>query len=437
MTPADPPASPPPPLGARRTWRRPLYVAAAIGGLVVAGWLGVDVWSGWQERLARDALAEEDLDSARRHLGLAFWVRSGRVSTNLLAAQIARAARAYADAEPYLVRCKELGGMTEPLQMEWLLLRCEKGDVDSLAPGLLAAVDQNHPESAAILESLALVYMRQTRYPEALGVLNKWVERVPNSPRALDWHGWVCNQMDRRGEAIDDYSRALELRPGRSAVRLRLAQLLIESARQLEALPHLERLLAERPDDPDVLVGLASCDAVQLRTSEARKRLDAVLAVHPEHFGALRLRGKLEREEGNYAEAERWLRKALERKPLDPETRYTLYLVFLAQPDRQRDAADELARWEQGRQTIARVTILLRSELIARPKDPDLMAEAGELLFGQGEDQRGLFWLNRALSIDPNHKRSHKALAEYYDRTQNPTLAEAHRRYLAGAPEKR
>ena len=47
---------------------------------------------------------------------------------------------------------------------------------------------------------------------------------------------------DHRGQAISDYQRALELQPIRWAVRLRLAEILVASARHPEAVPHLERL---------------------------------------------------------------------------------------------------------------------------------------------------------------------------------------------------
>jgi tetratricopeptide (TPR) repeat protein len=420
----------------RRRARLWLRTAAAVGALLASGWLGCEGWAAWHERAARQALASEDFDAAHRHVDLALRVHPGRASTNFLAARVDRARAAYAEAERHLVRCKELGGMTDPLQTEWTLLRCERGDVDELAPGLLAAVGRDHPESAAILESLARVYMRQARYHEALAALNGWVERAPDSPRALDWRGWVNNQLDHRGQAIDDYTRALELQPGRSAARLRLAQLLVESSRAPDALPHLERLRSERPDDPDVTVGLAACYAVQLRTEDARRLLDGVLAAHPDHFGALRTRGNLERDDGRYAESERWLRRAVAIKPLDPQARYSLHLALLAQPGREAEAEAERLRWERDREVTARLTRLMRTELAGRPGDPDLAAEAGELLLRVGEDQRGLFWLNRALGLDPGHVASHRVLADYYTRTNNPTAAAAHQRYLPAAGSK-
>jgi predicted Zn-dependent protease len=423
-----PAAVPPAPRPVRRRWPRLLLA----GGLLLAGVFAAAVgWVSWQESAAQRALDEERLDEAQRHIELALRVWPREVSAHLLAARIARLRGAYSEAEQHLSRCDQLGGMSERLQLEWLLLRCQRGAVDELAPDLLAAVDQHHPESAAILEVLADVYMRQTRYLEALRCLDRWVELAPDTVRALDWRGWVGYQLDHRGQAISDYERALELQPGRSAVRLRLAEVLVESSRHPEAEPHLERLRAEQPDNPAVLVALARCRAAQARTDEARALLDAVLTAHPDHFDALLQRGKLDLEAGHFAEAERWLRQALERSPRDGEVHYALYLSLQGQANRQREAGEELARWQQVKRAEDRLTRLLRTELDRQPNNPDLAAETGELLLQKGEDQRGLFWLYRALALDPRHARSRRALLAYYERTHNEARAEEERRQLA------
>jgi tetratricopeptide (TPR) repeat protein len=410
-------------------------VAGAL--LLASGLLGALGWSAWEERSARQALTEERLDDAQRHIDRALWVRPGWVSTSVLAARIARLRGAYSQAEQYLSRLGQHHEMSEAVQLEWLLLRCQRGEVDDLAPGLLGLVDRDHAESAAILEAVAGVYMRQTRYLDALKCLDRWVEREADSVRAHHWRGWVSNQLDHRSQAIADYERVLELQPNRSVVRQHLAEILMDSSRHLEALPHLERLRQDQPDNPDVLVGLARCRVVQSRLDDARALLDEVLEAHPDHFDALLHRGKVELSSRHARAAERYLRKALKRTPLDPEARYALYQALQLQPNRQQEAQQELARWKHDRRTRDRLTRLLRTELHRSPNDPDLAREAGELLLGQGEEQRGLFWLQRALSLDPRHAASHRALIAYYERTGNAARAAEHREKLAAIVPKK
>jgi tetratricopeptide (TPR) repeat protein len=407
-----------------------LVVLLAVGLVLLGGFLGCEGWAYWQECAARRDLAEEHPDEAQRHIDLALRVRDRWVSTHLLGARIARLRGDYSLAENHLSSCGQPDAMGEQVLLEWLLLRCQRGAEDELAPGLLASVDRGHPESAAILEALATVYMRQTRYLEALRCLDRWINLTPDCVRALDWRGWVTNQLDHRAQAVSDYERALELQPGRSAVRLRLVEILVASSRHAEAVSHLARLRQEQPDNPDVLVNMAKCAMVQSRTDEARALLDAVLAAHPDHGDALMQRGKVELELSNFAEAERWLRKALKRAPLDPEARYSLYLCLQAQPGREAEAREELARWKQDRQAQDRLTRLLRTELDRKPNDPDLATEAGDMFLRVGEDQRGLYWLHRALTLDPQHAASHRILLAYYERTGNAAKAAELRQIL-------
>jgi len=401
------------------------------GALLAGGLLARESWAYWQEGAARQALSEGHFDEAQRHIDQALRVHQHRDSTHLLAARIARLRSAYAEAEQHLSRCGQLSEMSEPLHLEWLLLRCQRGEVDELGPGLLAYVDHNHAESLAILEALARVYMQQNRYLDALRCLNRWLERAPDTVRALDWRGWLRNQLDDNGQAISDHKRVLELDPGRDAVQLRLAEILVESSRHGEALPHLEQLQARQPDNPEVLVLLARCRIVQARSDEAQALLAAVLEAHPDHFEALFYRGKLELEYHHPIEAERWLRQALARKPRDPEARYALSRSLHLQPGRQREAQEEMARWKEDRQAQDRLVHLIRTELDRHPNDPAIASELGALFLRQGEEERGLFWLQQALRHDPRHVPSLRLLIDFYERNHNPARAAGLRQQLA------
>jgi tetratricopeptide (TPR) repeat protein len=411
----------------RRRW----YGLLAGIVLLAGGWGGCEGWAAWQERLAEQALADDRMDEARHHIELALRVRRRRVSTLLLAARIRRLRGGYSDAEQYLLRCGQLDGMSEPVQLEWLLLRCQQGEVDELAPQLFEQVKQLHPQSPAILETLASMYLRQMRYMEAILALNLWLELVPHSVRALDWRGWVNIQLEHREQATRDYEQLLELQPQRADIRLRLAQVLIETSRHPKAVPHLERLLREQPSNPDVPAALAPCLIQAGRLEEAQAMLDAVLKEHPDHFDALFQRGKLEITLGNPNAAETWLRKALGVKPHDKEAIYNLYRSLQGQPNKQQEAERELARWDHEGKVQDRLTALLRKELAAHPKDADLAREAGELLLEIGEEQRDLSWLYRALAINPHHAPSRRALLAYYERTHQPEKAEEQRRQLS------
>jgi tetratricopeptide (TPR) repeat protein len=425
-------ALPAPPRSRRRRW----YWLLGGGVLLLCGLLACEGWAAWQERLAGQALADNRLGDAKNHIDRALSIRRSRVSTLLLAARIRRLSAAYSEAEQFLLRCQQIDGMSEAVQLEWLLLRCQQGEVDDLAPNLFALVRQRHPETPAILEALANVYIRQTRYVQALPCLDRLLEWSPDSPRGLDWRGWVDTQLDRRDRAMSDYQRLLELQPGRTEIRLRLAQILIEDSRFAEATPHLERLLLEMPNDPDAAAALAPCRVAQSRPEEARTLLDAVLKDHPDHFDALFQRGNLELSE-HPAEAEAWLRKALEVKPHDVKARYSLYRSLQGQPGRKDEAERQRARWKQEDENQKRLMDLLRKDLAVHPNDANLAREAGELFLQLDEEQRGLYWLSRALSLNPNHVPSRRALLAYYERTHKTAEADEQRHQLTALGDPR
>jgi tetratricopeptide (TPR) repeat protein len=421
---------------APRRRRRALWLLLAIL-LALGGVLACEGWAAWQERSAHRATTDDRLAEAQRHIDLALHIPFRRVSTYLLAARIARLRGEFAEAERLLTYCGEREGMSARVQLEWLLLRCQRGQVDELAPQLWALVEQGHPESAAILETLARVYMVQTRYLEALQCLNRWIELNPHSVRALDWRGWVGNQLDHRGETFADYEHLLQLQPDRTDIRLRLTQALVLSSRFEDAVPHAERLYREMPDNPDVLVALASCRIAQTRMEEARALLAEVLKEHPDHFDALFQLGRLELTLGQPAEAEPWLRAALAQKPHDADARYALFQCLQKQPNRQEEAESENARWKEENTIQTRLTRLIRRELVAHPNDADLACETGELLMQQGEEKRGLFWLQRAAALDPRHLPTHRALLAYYERTHNTEQAEEERHQVEALEAKK
>src|SRR5262249_18060184 len=103
----------------RRRWL--LGIVLAGGVFLVGGFLAREGWGYWQECVARRALAEDHLDEARQHIDRALRLRLPWVSTNLLAARIARLQASYSEAEQYLSRCGPRGEMSALLQLEWLL----------------------------------------------------------------------------------------------------------------------------------------------------------------------------------------------------------------------------------------------------------------------------------------------------------------------------
>jgi tetratricopeptide (TPR) repeat protein len=406
----------------RHPWRTAVVVLLLAAGAVA----GVYYWDQYHLGAARQAIRLEQWDKARRHID---WVWPRREEVLLLAARLERLALNHKEAEARLNECKELRGDADAaIQLEWLLLRAEWGEIDKVAPGLWHSVNSGDPEAPAILEALTRGYVRGTRFLEAARCADRWVEIAPESAKAYYWRGRVVMVQENQEGAERDFLRALELEPEFAEARLKLAVVYVGQRNAPAALPHLEILQRAEPDSPAVLAYLAQCRLLMGQIEEARRLSDALFRVAPDDPYGLALRGALELQDSKPREAERWLRRAVKADPTNTTALSNLYLSIKSDPGRKQEAAKALAHWHRVRADMERVAQLLH-ERIQRRSDTgaDLPAEVGSLYLRNGNERLGLPWLNLALARDPAHKGAHQALADFYERTGRPDLAAEHR----------
>ncbi len=427
------------PIGAvwRRRWLRALLLAC----LVLAGAASVYGYARYQWRAAHAALAADRTAEAVDRLAFCLRVWPWSPEVRLWAARAARINGDMEAAEAHLHRCLKLnGGASEAVQLEFLLLRVQAGELDELAPALIDSVEKDHPESPIILETLARAYMRRLLYRPAHACLTRWTEIAPDTAKPYILRGWVHERLNLTRPAMADYQRALELDPELSLVRLRVAEMFLEDNRPLEAVPHLERLRAAYPNrapriqgrsapDAQVQARLGQCRLLQGRHEEARGLLEAAVEEMPRDLPLLIHMAKLELAERRPAEAERWLRRALEVDPIDPEALYTM-VSALQLLGRRQEAAATLEQYKKHKATIERTNRLLKQEAEQPTKDPGGPSELGGLLLASGREGVGVYWLNQALERDPDHQPTHRALVEYYEKKGEQEKAAAHRRRL-------
>jgi tetratricopeptide (TPR) repeat protein len=398
------------PLPSVQGWRWSLVLAAALTG---APW-----------GLTAPALADEPPR------------KPDAVQDRLRAARAARRAGNWAEAERRLKECERLNGPVGAVALERKLLAAQRGDVADVEKGLIAAVQQNHPDSVLILEALAQGYHEACRLGDEDRTLREWLERKPGDTQVLYRLGRVIEQRARasargwdRGphqRAREFYRRAVEADPKHDAARLRLAEGFLEQSRADEALEHFRRLRQRRPKDPAPLLGLARCEILLGRTEEGTKLLDQLLADHPRHALALRERGKVALQEGQAEQAEKWLRQAATLAPGDNQTAYILFNC-LRLADKREEAAAALARFKSVEEDQERLNKCLEAAERA-PQDPAPRSEAGAILLKLGEEEEGLRWLRSALRADPKYRAAHRALADYYQRKGDKERAEKHRK---------
>jgi tetratricopeptide (TPR) repeat protein len=412
----------------RRRWRTVslliLFLGAAAGLYAYA----LHQWQAAQSALQRGQVSEAH---DRLKLCLLIWPRSPAVQ--LLAARAARMSGEFAQAEAHLNRCLKLSHQeTAAIELEFLLLRVQGGEVDEVAPLLWQCVEDHNPETPLILETLAQAYLYNLRYGPALYYLNRCIQEAPERARPYYWRGWVLEHLNDRTSAGEDYRRAVELDPDFVTARLHLAEFCLQMANAEEAAPHLEHLNRQFPDRPDVLARLGHCRFLQGRNEEARRLLEAAVEKLPDDPYVLIQLGRLEIQQGQPSKAEHYLRRALTIDPTDAEVQYLL-ADSLRKQDRFEEAEAVLEQHRQNEARLKRFTQLLR-EATERPlTDPDALCEIGRLFLDGKQERLGLYWLQQALEHDPAHPPTLQALADYYEKIGQAAKAAVYRGKLKPA----
>jgi len=286
------------------------------------------------------------------------------------------------------------GGATQEVQLEFLFLRVQGGELDEVEPTLRDCVEKGHPASPLILETLARAHMHRLRYRPAYEYLSRWIKLRPNEAKPYHWRGWVLERLNQAKAAAEDYHRALALDPNLVRVRLRVVEMLLEDKQAPEAIPHAELLYRQAPDDPEVQARLGMCRYYQNRRQEARRLLEQAEAHLPKDAGLLLHLANLDIEEGRAAEAERRLRKVLETDPSDTEALYNLASALQLQ-GRGAEADRALKQFDLAKEKLARVNKLLRQVVDSPTATAEDYAEIGSLLLEVRRDQLGLWLVKR------------------------------------------
>lgn len=380
-------------------------VAAAV--LAAAGFTGWRHWTGRLLREGEEALAGREFAKARELLARYLSHRPGDADARLLAARAARRMRDFDEALEQLRRCLEDGGSAEAIDIEYQLLKLQRGD-DAPVPQLRKRAAWDDALALVVLETLIQYDIDTYRLHQALRDLGAYLERRPDDLQALLGRGFVWERFLYFADALGDYRQAVAAHPNSERARLRLADTLLIVGTPEEALTHY-RWLAERwAGRIEVRLGLAQCYRRLGDAGRAQELLDQILGEAPDNGAVLWERGQLALDAQRAAEAEPWLRKAVEALPYDRRVSYSFYrcLLELGRDDEAAAVNARVARLDADVRRLGEV----RREVMNRPEDAALRCEGGLLFLRNGEREIGIRWLRLALRFDPTCEAARRAL---------------------------
>jgi len=136
--------------------------------------------------------------------------------------------------------------------------------------------------------------------------------------------GVALLRQGRRGEAIGQYERALQLEPRYAAAHNYLGMALVQAGKVQEAIQHYERALRLEPDFVTAHNNLASALAQSGRLPQAVEHWEQALRINPDHAGAHYNLGVALEQLGRTPEAIQHYEQALRIRPDFPEARSNL-----------------------------------------------------------------------------------------------------------------
>lgn len=382
-------------------------------------------------RAALEALERQQLECASEHLRMQLREAPGDSRAVFLAARTARRLDDYAAAERLLHSFENQFDANPASELEWALLSVQQGDLGAQERTLRAFVEDQHAEAPLILEALAKGYGNVGQWSEMLRFLNVLLEQAPDHVLALVLRGQAFVQLRQDQKAVADYRRGLELDGGSHRARLGLAEALARLGCLPEATAEFEALRKKDAQAPAVILGLARCrhDACELDAAE--RLLDELLARQPDHEATLVERARLALRRGRPGAAELCAARAVKLAPRNREALAVLQRcsVVLGKTAQAEDCLARLKTCEAEEVQGGKLWLRLQHS----PRDPELRHQVAEWHQRNGREAEALRWFFATLLADPNHGRTHAALAEHFDRARQPLRRDHHRRQARAA----
>jgi tetratricopeptide (TPR) repeat protein len=267
--------------------------------------------------------------------------------------------------------------------------------------------------------------MRLYRLPEAIELLNRWIEIDPEDTEPFVRRAWVEERQLDFDNALTDYRRVIAMDPQRWPVRAQIAEILFKIRKPDEAVAELKLLREHQPQDASVAVNLSRC---YREMGEYDNALEALDQLPDDARSSSRVQAELGHValfKEDYVKAESLFRSALKAMPREREVLYGLHQA-LSRLGKSSDADEVQAILKQvdadGRRMGQIITGLTRN-----PADAALRYEGASIFLRNGVKEDGVRWLQMTLEADPRHIGAHERLAEYFEEQGRPDLAAVHR----------
>ncbi|MBK1880528.1 tetratricopeptide repeat protein [Pelagicoccus mobilis] len=254
------------------------------------------------------------------------------------------------------------------------------------------------PKTAAIHSAIGSLYLKSRNVGAAEENFESAIALDPNSPLGYAGKFQILLSQQKEEEAMATFTKAADVAPYRSGIRIRYAQILQQTEGDEAAKAALDEILENAPDYLPALSQAAELAAKMGDNEKAQEYVDSALQLDPIDPTAMRVNGTLLVLNDKTDEAIEQLEKVLELYPQDIKANYQVALAYLA----KRDLGKAKSR-------LSRVTQLAPGHLESNALLSTLQV--------QEEDYSGaIITLEKYLEQNPNSIQGYLLLAEVYNR---------------------
>ena len=271
---------------------------------------------------------------------------------------------------------------------------------------------------------------------EAGQIVDRLVERFPDSPDALDTIAWAHQLFGKTREAAAYWERCLELDPNSASAYYSLGSLAQDGGDMAKAAEYFREAARLEPDSSRHYARLAESLLNSGELDEAARVLEKDLEARPRSVPSLLLIGQVYVRLKDYETAREYLEKAVEMAPDYTSTYYALGTACSKLGEREK-ATEYLARFKllKARDEQAHRDSLKTTRDVAemRTAVAQVCSTAAKVYLSHGDFAAAEDHLRGALDHDPDFAEPRRILAWFY---QNQGRTEEALREAAALEEK-
>jgi len=298
---------------------------------------------------------------------------------------------------------------------------------------------QIEPNNPAALVAQSMAYLRSGNFTDAAAMAQLAIAKNPTDPSGWNMKGSIAHAQGNVPDALAGYGKALALKPDYLDALIARASLLADLNRNQEAARDVAVLKQKFPSDPrsaylqallagrqgkdaearNALVAVASAldalpfEAVQTRpqlvllggvshyslgqNEKAKTYLGSYLRKYPQHMGARKIMAAILMNEKDYAGVLAILEGPTRAQPNDPQALSMLATAYMAMGQHSRA-----------------VSLLEQASAISGGSVPDITANFGLSLIGDGQEAQGVAQLQKAYAKRPGRAYTGVPLAIMY-----------------------